>query len=335
MPTPLFDRGMSNAELVPFLTCHILVAISNIILNSSLLAAIKKLKKGGSTSYMFIKVLCTSDITVGIFQFVYIFLRCGISQYDSETLVRMELVVQTIFYFGAPFSGGMILIISADRYIHMKYLTKYNQIMTYSRAWILIAANLVLQLSTSISLMFASMRSYFEVLQPAIVCGYILMISTSIILYCGAYKSIKTRTRNSCVSVEAIPGSPSTTTERRARSLEFSRAMMYILMSLGACYMPFLVLTSTRSLMLWLGKPVPHRMMYALLWTYNINFSLSTLNVIIFIALNREFKAHAKKIIGKGRVRRRSSFWTEMEEFSHAQLPRKISHRLTVVSSPW
>ena len=332
--TLLFYKGLSTMHLVPYLTMNGLIALSNIITNAFLLHALYKCKKSYNLSFLFVKFLSISDVTVGVSQMIYLVCRCFIAYYSTATITVMHSTIQTMFYITSPFSGGMILIIAADRYIHMKYLTKYNVIMTRNRAWILIFMNFVFQCTIAVSLLFASLNGYFTIEQPVLVCAYLLMFGAAVALYQEAFRSISRRTRNSSVSVEPITVNI-VPTERRNPSYDFSKTMMYILISLVICYLPFLTLTTTRSIIILCHRAVPFSLMYALLWTYNLNFILSTLNPVIFITYNKELRSYAKKMIYRKVNKRISSQW---DEFSMVNLDSYMTEprvrRLIVASSP-
>ena len=332
--TLLFYEGLSINSLVPFLVVNGLIALSNITTNSFLLYAIYRCKMGRNLSFLFVRFLCISDITVGISQISYLICRCFIGYYSPAMIESMHLAFQTIFYITGPFSGGMILIIAADRYVHMKYLTKYTVIMTRNRAWILIFMNFVFQCTTSVSLLFASLNDYFAIEHPIFVCAYLVMFGAAVALYQEAFRSISRRTRNSSVSIEPLAANAALP-ERRKAGYDFSKAMMYILISLMICYLPFLALTTTRSIMVLCHRSVPFSLMYALLWTYNLNYLLSTLNPIIFIIYNKELRLYAKQRVYRQSNNRLSSQWEDfaMEKHeSHMAEPRV--RRLTVASSP-
>ena len=333
--TLLFDKDISDAKFVPYLVVHVLIAISNITVNTFLLHALNKLKKTSNISFLFVKFLSISDLSVGISQIIYLFCRCFIRSYTPEMLITVEFTVQTIFYVTAPFSGGMILTIAVDRYIHMKYLTKYNIIMTRKRAWILIFMNFLFQIATAVSLLLASFHGYFAKEQPILVAAYLIMFGGAVFLYQGAFRSIRTRTRNSSVGIEPL-ATGTRVSERRNPSYDFLKTMMYVLISLVICYLPFLTLTTTRSVIVLCKRDVPYSLMYGLLWTYNLNFLLSTLNPVIFITYNKDIRSYAMQRMYRARRHRRSSQW---EEFSMANIESNVTEinirRLTVASSPW
>ena len=333
--TLLFDNGLSAQTVVPFLLVNGIIAVSNISINSFLLHALHKYRKSYNLSFLFVRFLCISDLAVGVSQFVYLVCRCFVGYYSAETTAAMHLAVQTLFYITGPFSGGMILIIAADRYVHMKYLIKYNIIMTRNRARILILMNFIFQCTTAISLLFASIKGYFAIEQPVLVCAYLLMFGAAVALYQEAFRSISRRTRNSSVSVEPLAVNAAIG-ERRKPSYDFSKTMMYILISLVICYLPFLALTTTRSVIVLCHSTVPYSLMYALLWTYNLNFLLSTLNPIIFIKYNKDLRSYAKQKLYRHSNRRLSSQWEEfpMDIHHESNAMEQKARRLTVASSP-
>ena len=278
----------------------------------------------------------------------YIILRSLMKFYDTAMVKIIEFCMATLFYLATPFSGVMILIIAVDRYIHMKYLLKYNEIMTKRRALMTVSMNIVFQIITAVSLLFSSLNGYYSIQQPVLVAGYIIIMTAIVMLYFSAYRSIKRRTKNSSVGIE-LPSayhpvrrcsdnaghrrsypdrmlsdnSSHRTVRRRHPDNEFSRSMLYILLSLAICHAPFLILTATRSLMLETGNEISHTMMYVLLWTYNLNYCISTLNASIFIGCNRDLRCYVKMLFG--RAERKSSQWEEVEMFTSKHSARKLT----------
>ena len=121
----------------------VLLDISAIILNGIIAYVLKKQKKTNIVSFWFIFCLSISDVLVGATSLICHFLLLFFSQAFTQSPLPLLLTVLNVFPgFFVNFSGRLILIISIDRCIHMKYLSKYSTIMTQFRARLILLFNI-------------------------------------------------------------------------------------------------------------------------------------------------------------------------------------------------
>ena len=75
----------------------------------------------------------------------------------QELSCSLEMVTQfaTSFFFG-HLSGYCIVTIAVDRMIHMKYLTRYVQIVTRERIYMICLVNIVMSLVVGVSYTLAT-----------------------------------------------------------------------------------------------------------------------------------------------------------------------------------
>ena len=139
------DYGMfrTSLKMVLFFIYFILafpIDISNTFMNIFIIYALQKLKRLSKISFWFIYCLSISDLSVGLSGFAYdIHYACCRTRSSSWTPYTSG--VRT-FFLG--YSGRLTTIIAIDRSIRMKYLYKYNNIMTRTKAYLMPMVNAVL-----------------------------------------------------------------------------------------------------------------------------------------------------------------------------------------------
>ncbi len=165
-----------------------LLHISNILLNSFLIHALRKLKKLKTISFKFILLLSISDIcdgvtTVNTNVMLYVF---------SADQKRLRVILGFIFkYSFALFSFIMIFIIAIDRYIHLRYLSKYSTIMTNRRAIIMVAVGVFSVASHTAVLICARLFGFFPNVQVYLSIFILMCFITIFALYINSYRELK------------------------------------------------------------------------------------------------------------------------------------------------
>ena len=100
---------------------------------------------------------------------------------------------RTFITFFVGISGRSILIIAVDRFIRMKYLTKYNSIMTKRRRVILIAMNLLIGIGYIASKFPAPIQPFSYIYSAMLQAFHAGSITSICFLYLWTYCSIKQR----------------------------------------------------------------------------------------------------------------------------------------------
>ena len=117
------------------------IDISNTFMNIFIIYALQKLKKLSNISFWFIYCLSVSDLFVGLSGFAYdIHYACCATRGNCNWVFYTSGV--RTFFLG--YSGRLTTIIAIDRSIRMKYLYKYNNIMTRTKAYLVLMVNAVL-----------------------------------------------------------------------------------------------------------------------------------------------------------------------------------------------
>ena len=173
-----------------------IIDLSNIILNSIIVYSLRKLKKTNIISYWLLYCLSISDIFVGISSLIphTLYVTLDPSSLDEKTLILPALPL----YFFIHNSGILIFVVAIDRSIRLRYLHKYNTIMTWRKAYILVSSCCIsaalLAVAITVQLMNSGSLAYIlSVTRPSLFILFIIIISISYILI---YVSIRKRVWN-------------------------------------------------------------------------------------------------------------------------------------------
>ena len=241
-----------HGQIISLVVLNTLISIANILVNLFLIYAIWKLKLYTTLSQRLILCLNFSDLCVGL-----TVQPCVTAVYLTEDInkaVGIRLAAQFFSFLFCQFSGVMTMIITLDRYLHMKYLHFYKVYMTSRKAVMFIAANLGLSISLAVTYTLASTYGFFKYINTTFLVTDLVVLIAIFLLYTCTYLSLRSRVKDSQL--------PSTTTtdrkERRVqrRDAEFAKGMVLILAALFACYMPYFITGCVVSFYKHDGKPV-------------------------------------------------------------------------------
>ncbi len=283
---------MSQAQVTAVLTVNVTVAVSNILINTFLIFALRKLKKHNNPSYRFISYLSMSDFSIGIIQLV---IQCLPYVKDQMHLNIASVFIQFVLYLCAPFSAFMTMLIGLDRYLRMKYLNRYSSIMTHRRASILISLNFTINLIVTTMLAFASIIGFYSVFHKIITCVYLVVISTTFILYIRAYMSISQK-------IKELNRNQLLSNKKSDSHRDFAKGMMIVLVSLVICFIPNHVLLMMLNIMKSENMEPSGRFLYGTLWAIIVSYMNGTVNAAALILCNRTLRNYAVRLFRRGTV---------------------------------
>ena len=165
-----------GTRLYIFLALLFLTDISNVLFNVFIIYALRKLDKLSNISYWFIFFLSISDCLVGITGLAFdVFMACCILQSDCP--IQRYLSELRIFFLA--FSGRLTTVIAIDRSIRMKYLNRYNSIMTKMKANTILILNTILGLVQFVG----KLSSLHDIFEKTYDVFHFICISSSCIFY--------------------------------------------------------------------------------------------------------------------------------------------------------
>ena len=171
----------------------LILGVFCVLPNTLLLHVLKKLERLGTISYKLIIVLSISDTCIGII---------GITSFTVVTFFPDEFNLPTIIclysmmYFGVLFSFCMIIIISIDRYFHMKYLMRYSTIMTSRRAIIMVAIAASMSVFFDALVVSGRVFGFAFPVQLALNISLVIGILALFIIYMKTFRTIQSRMKD-------------------------------------------------------------------------------------------------------------------------------------------
>ncbi len=273
------ERFVYKYFYVPF----IILGLSNIVFNGLLCHVLRKLKKLQTISYKFILIQSIADVLAGA---ALVLSELVLLLINSDALYGKILVFARITCDAVcQFSGTMILIVAIDRYIHMKYLTKYNTIMTSRKAAIMVLNNLASCISMAVINVCGVYFKYYSKSHLFMNGFAVFVYTTTFLVYYKAYRSVTRR-----VQEMNIQEGHAATTKRPSRNKEFARAVAIILIVLALCYTPFLIVSTVKIAFECDACKASATILIAFYCTRILVCSTSSINAILFILFNKELK---------------------------------------------
>ena len=203
---------------------------------------------------------------------------------NREVTHWLALISFFLSYLFEPLSTAFLILIAMDRYIHLKYLTTHGTIMTKRRAKILTQVCIVTSLCFTTATVLSMMNGIYDLLNLILAAVYMSMLIAITTFYVIAYRSIKRRVRDSSVFF--------TEGKRRwpaIRNKGIFRGIVLILLSLITCYAPYVILTIKRGALHLAGK-TDNDITYALAFAYGFKCLSASINAIMLIVFNKEYK---------------------------------------------
>ena len=276
--------GWSYGELVAILTINSTIGVSNIVINGFLIHALRKLKLIRTVSYRLMMYLCMSDFSIGVLQ-----LGLQMVPFASRaTRDILNVIIQFILYQISPFSALMIALIALDRYLHMKYLMRYNTIMTQARCKKLVLLNITLNFCSATLMTCSSLFHFYYIYHTIFTTVYILVILLTFIIYIATYKAIRNRTK----IIKLNRQNSSAITSQRDTDKAFATVTLFILISLFICYVPNHGLMLMRSVVHLKGNLAQGSFLYVLLWAIIGSYANGSLNALALIFFSKKLRRY-------------------------------------------
>lgn len=281
--------GWSYGELAAILSINTTIGVSNIAINGFLIHALRKLKLIKTTSYRLMMYLCISDVSIGVLQ-----LGLQMVPFSSRaTRDILNIIMQFIIYQISPFSALMIALIALDRYIHMKYLMRYNTIMTQAKCKKLVLLNIIVNFCSATLMTFSSLFRFYYIYHTIFTAVYMLVILLTCIIYIATYKAIRNRTK----IINLNRQNSSAATSQRETDKAFATATLFILISLFICFVPYHGLMLVRSVVHLNGNLAQGSFLYVLLWAIIGSYANGSLNALALIFFSKKVRRYTLKCL--------------------------------------
>ena len=179
---------------------NFIIAILNILVNSGLLYGLKKTGQLKRTSCKFIALVTLSDFFTGAV--VQPLVAVVLTHSGSENC-WLELSTQFIGWIFIEFSALMVCLVALDRYLHMKYPMKYQQLMTKKRALVFAILCALVAVALAIGSVIASNNDKALTFYVISIMVCLPAPSVASVLYLKAYRPVRTQVGTPASTVQA------------------------------------------------------------------------------------------------------------------------------------
>lgn len=290
-----------------------IIYASSIMLNSFLIHALRKIKKLNTTSYRCVLYLSVSDILVGLFGTLQISISIARNELSQGVFLATWKISSFCNLFFLNATLNFILIIAIDRFFHMKYLVRYNSVMTKGKEAVLVLANVIFTMHTMVIAYIIPMfqtdwmlRNYnaYVIYKLILSFIYITLVFSIFAIYTLTYVSIRKRIGNGG-SINDGP-TPNTVSNinvrhrnRRSPDQEFAKSVVFIVISLLICSLPNLCVAMANNIIGFSRETKSaHRdkiFSHLFEWTYFTVVMNGSLNVIILISCSRQLRQYTRR----------------------------------------
>ena len=272
-PWPL---DMPQSHLILWAVVTSILSPITILTNSALIYGLYAKQQLNTITNKLILIMNMSDLCTGIF--VLPFIVVMISLKDSLQSCNFEFFVQYIALLFGYFSFFMLMCVSADRYIHVTRLNRYNQFMNVRRM------KIATVLSCFCSALIASLSMRFSTiwLQLAICLSGLSGVSLMLSLYSLVFRKLAIHTEKFKRMLGELGRSESTS---RVTRKEFSakKTIRFVLVALLVLYLPYNICSVTWAYYKYNRKMNPPFLLNVMTyWSYTLVFSNAAINAIIF-----------------------------------------------------
>ena len=278
------SKELSVAGKVVLSTLYGLTGLAAIIGNALVLWLIARKRTLRTTSNLFLSSLAAADFLVGlVINLVWILIRC--LGYNADNYLQTySKAIDYLWIHTTVATTFNLCCVSLDRYIAIFYSLRYEEILTYTRCYVLIVTvwflSLVLPCSrflvedvTGLSTLYISF-TIITVLIPMI----IIILCSIRILRAAAVQSRRI-TVNTVQNLEAV--------KTRKKNYKAAKTISIVVGLFVVCWLPSLI----TSFVYYFSKKVCYCTEYLTVWAAveAVAFSSSAINPLVYCLRNHEF----------------------------------------------
>lgn len=249
--------------------------------NCFIIVGLYETRQLGSIINKFFLCLSISDCCVAAI--VQSLVGALFTTYSKEKFCNLEMSAQFFTFLFGHISGFTIVAIGIDRYIHMKYLQRYDSIITKQRAVGLMVISYVASIGMGLSYTLSTIYGIFQWVNMVILLADMAAIVIIYAAYLEAYSKVKQHLKKT-KQLRKSSNAPS-----------YAVAMiMTILLILGAvfiCYVPYVIVGMFGFYRVeFQRKLLSSGLSMGIYLTYLLVYLNSCLNAVIFIYKNDAVK---------------------------------------------
>ena len=306
------QNTLSKPNVYALVTMNIIVGISNIVLNTTIAYSLWKTKMIKTISFKFVFLLSISDCMIGLAVCPVI---VSLLIMQQQPFCVLEHFAQSLTFMICQFSGIMVVIITLDRYLHMKYLTRYNTHMTKRRASFLIGMNLNSCFVTGVVLTLATMNGFIFQFEVVLVSVYSALVCVIFLLYSKTFLTLRQRVNE----MSTIHSKSRNDAESRQKAeLIFAKGMIFVLLCTALCYTPCFLSGTIWAHRKYVKKEEPPQWLHStLFWTCVLMYANSSFNPIAMLTFNTRLREYVRNFVLSKIARSGRSESSEVTEIFH------------------
>lgn len=260
---------LSQSSINTLIAINILVAFSNVIVNSMLIYIMKVTRQYQNSSLRLTMYMSFSDFLVGLVsqQMLTYFL---VESYSSISC-NMQVLCQYILYIFPHMTGFFVGLVALDRYLRVKYTNRYNEVMTFKRQTLGVVVIGIMAILNCMVLISGVLTGNWTLALLGIQPLDMTFVTCDILLYWRAIMLMKEHVRNKNAEIKNL-------------SKSISKLATIYLVLVIIFYPPYLVTDMILAFVHTTDSVVVFWHVLSLIWV----FLNSGVNAISFLVVNRK-----------------------------------------------
>ena len=297
-------RYLQTWQVTTIAVLNSILSLTTLILNVCMLVIICKTKQQlRNASGIFLASLSASDCClacIGQSQITLVFTK-------FKNYCDIQISTQFWVFFFAHLSGYLIVTIATDRSLRLKYLKRYNIVVTKASAFTVCILCISLAFFVGISYSFAAIYRQYKLINRVVLVLDLLSVTLVFISYLLAYKKIRRNIKQTGYLRNVT--SKSMQNFQPHYTTEVMKMIVRIVVVIWIAYVPYIIL----SIILSHGENYYNAdqlssVTYAVYMTFLLIYMNSTINAIVFLSSNQEFKQFLKRLYTERKSRSIQSF---------------------------
>nr|QBL02580.1 biogenic amine-like GPCR [Tripedalia cystophora] len=271
---------LSKGQRVAFLSLDLVLIPITLVCNLTLLYTLTKTKLYRKISNFFIFGLCISDTCFALV--VQPLVAVLLIRYPDQDACIFATIIQFLLFFNGHLSVLLIVAVSVDRFLHMRFLNNYNLFMTPRRGRIMILVAVIIALSIAIGYTVATALQVYIIFNGVVLIIDGIFSTLILLLYMWTFWRIHRH-------VSDTPHLQSKTEEKARSSLGMAKIVLLILTAVTICYTPYIVVNLIMSYQVAIQGKWPRNVTVAAMYfSYVLVYVNSMLNAVIFMTGNKK-----------------------------------------------
>ena len=200
--------------------------------------------------------------------------------FREKPMCGLEVATQFLTFLFGHASGFTIVAVGIDRYVHMKYLQKYNAIMTRTRAKIMIGVSFTSAIGMGLAYTLSTVYNKYQWVNMIILLADLSAVIIIYVAYIEAYSRVKKHVKSTRGLRKGAKNAPS-------YAMSMITTILLILGAVFVCYVPYVIAGTIGFYQVQIkGRILSRNTAFLIYLTYLLVYLNSCLNAVIFIYKN-------------------------------------------------